>query len=215
MHRFIRAAASGGAIAALSALLPFAVSAHGEVEVAGGQYSLTIGFLEEPAFVGEQNGLDLRVAKAGGDGGTPIDGLAGSLQAEVIYGEETMALELSPAFGEPGAYRSVFFPTAEGDYTFRVFGEIEGVAVDERMTSSPDTFSAVESVEPLRFPKGDAGAEDGLVVGGIDDRSGGMPSGTGGALLLGALGLVGAGLALALRRGGRNGTAAAPVTARA
>ena len=49
----------------------------------------------------------------------------------MIFGEETRALELSPAFGEPGAYRSVFIPTAAGPYTFHITGEIDGEPIDQ------------------------------------------------------------------------------------
>jgi hypothetical protein len=223
MHRFIRAAASCGAALVFAALLPLGSSAHGEIEVGDGQYTLVIGFLDEPAFVGLKNGLDLAVTRVappgaspaagaegeGGEhGGAPVEGLSNSLRAEVTFGEETMELELSPAYGEPGHYESVFFPMAEGDYTFRIFGEIEGVAVDTRMTSSPDTFSSVEPVEPLQFPKGDAGVEEGGIVGSVGDAAGGLSGGGGGGLLLGLTGLVGAGLVLGRRRVGRAAPAA-------
>ena len=80
-------------------------------------------------------------------------GLDQTLQAEVIYGDQTMALPLTPAFDEPGSYESVFFPMAEGDYTFRLSGQIEGNALDESFTSSPEGFDSVRPREPLEFPK--------------------------------------------------------------
>lgn len=215
MRRFIRAAASGGAIAAFAALLPLAAGAHENYGVPGGQYAMEIGFIDEPAYVDQKNGLYLNVtrpeapgatpvaaAEAGdGHGGTGVAGLAGSLQAEVRFGEETMALPLTPAFDEPGVYESVFFPTAVGDYTFRIFGDIEGTAVDQAFTSSPEGFDSVREIEPLRFPKGDGEAEDGIVVGSVGLPAAGTGRGTGGGLLLGAVGLVGAGLVLGRRRG--------------
>ena len=75
------------------------------------------------------------------------------MQAEVLYGDQSMPLTLIPAFDEPGVYTAMFFPMAEGDYTFRIFGEIEGIAIDETFTSSPEGFAAVESREPYEFPK--------------------------------------------------------------
>ena len=57
-----------------------------------------------------------------------------------------------PRFGEPGWYQSVFFPTAAGPYTFRIFGEIEGEPFDESFTSGPDTFSEVQDVTGGQFP---------------------------------------------------------------
>ena len=121
-------------------------SAHEERDV--GDVTMVVGFLDEPVFVGQKSGLDLRVSR--GDG--PIEGLESTLQAEVVHGSSRRALELSPAFGEPGAYRSVFFPTAAGPYTFRIFGEIDGQAVDESFTAGPDTFSEVQDTAAGQFP---------------------------------------------------------------
>lgn len=98
----------------------------------------------------KKNGLYLNVTTAAGE---PIEGLADTLQAEVIYCAQTMALTLIPAFDEPGTYTAMFFPMAEGDYTFRIFGELEGTAIYELFTSSPEGFDAVESREPYEFPK--------------------------------------------------------------
>lgn len=150
-------------IAGIAVALPLAALAHEQREVADGQYQLVVGFIDEPAFVGEKNGLSLRVTKPGtgtpaAEGepeGVPVEGLDQTLTAEVIYGDQTMELPLRPAFGDPGHYVSYFFPTAEGDYSFRISGEIEGTAIDETFTSSPEGFDAVQAREPLEFPKED------------------------------------------------------------
>jgi len=216
-HRLLRIAGAGLA-AALLAGLPLTASAHEGREVADGQYELTVGFLDEPAFVGLKNGLDLAVMRTAPAAGSPaagdgedghddanaVDGLSGSLQAQVIYGGETMDLELEPAFGEPGHYQSIFFPMAEGDYQFRIFGEIEGNAIDETFESGPETFSPVESPEPYQFPKGEARAADGVGAaatgGGAGGDEGGR-GGPGGGLLAGVAGLAGAAVWLNRRRG--------------
>src|SRR5829696_1470282 len=154
--------------AALAALVPALTAAHEHRELVNGQYEVSIGFIEEPAFVGEKNGLYLRVdrivaepeaspvAEVDGDAhaeGNPVEGLDATLQAEVIYGDQSMPLPLLPAFGEPGVYHSVFFPMAAGDYTFHVFGDIEGTPIDETFTSSPQGFDSVQPREPFEFPK--------------------------------------------------------------
>lgn len=113
-----------------------------------GDLTFVVGFLEEPVFSGQKSGLDLRVSR----GETAVEGLEETLRAEVTFDGQVRALEISPAFGEPGAYRSVFFPTAAGPYTFRIFGEVEGVAIDEEFTSGPDTFSEVQDVAGGQFP---------------------------------------------------------------
>lgn len=84
--------------------------------------------------------------------GNGVVGLQETLQAEVIYGDQSMPLPLTPGT-ELGVYESVFFPTAVGDYTFHIFGEIEGTAIDETFTSSPEGFDSVQAIEDFQFPK--------------------------------------------------------------
>lgn len=206
--RIARIAALSVALAALGSFMPFDAAAHEHRDVLNDQYSMTVGFLAEPAFAGEQNGLSLDVEKhvagavaspaAGGEAeeaGTPVEGLAGTLQAEVIYGDQTMALALSPRFGQPGSYQSVFFPMAEGDYTFRIFGQIEGNPVDESFTSSPEGFNSVQSREPLEFPKSSGDAGDGVVTASVVSGGTGFNGG-----LIGGLSLLAAGFGMWLVR---------------
>ena len=122
------------------------VHAHETREV--GDYTVTIGFIGEPVFTGQKSGLEFRVMR----GEEPVEGLADTLEAEVIYEGERRQLPISPRFGEPGWYQSVFFPTAAGPYTFHIFGEIEGTTFDESFSSSPDTFGEVEEATGGQFP---------------------------------------------------------------
>jgi hypothetical protein len=138
------------ALAVLAAALLAApsASAHGYVEVE--EYELVIGFSSEPAYQGEPNGLDLRVTNTAT--GEPVAGLADTLQAAISFGGTSRELELRPRFGQEGAYTANVLPTEAGDYTWRIWGEIEGTPVDVTMTSGPDTFSAVEAKDVVAFP---------------------------------------------------------------
>ena len=223
MQRIIRLAAGGGVAALFVLLLPLVVAAHERRDIMNGQYSVVVGFLDEPAFVGEKNGLWISIAKhdpaasptaeAAEAMGIPVLGLDQTLQAEVIFGDQTMELPLTPAFGEPGAYESVFFPMAEGDYTFHISGEIEGTAIDETFTSSPEGFSSVEPREPLEFPKGEA-ATDGAAAATVADWTAGVAGGPAAGLLAGAIGLAAGGVLLAGRAAVRRRLAPAPLAAR-
>ena len=163
MRRIVQLAATAAAALALFALLPAWAGAHESRDVADGQYHLVVGFLNEPVSVGDKSGLDLHVSKPdptgtpdaeGGTAMAPVEGLETTLQAEVFYGDQSMALTIEPRFGEPGAYAGWFYPNAAGTYAFHIFGTIEGVAIDETFTSGPDTFGDVE--ERLLFPPGPA-----------------------------------------------------------
>ena len=70
-----------------------AVLGHEEREV--GEYTLVVGFLDEPVYSGEKSGLDLRVSR----GEEPVEGVEETLAAEVTFGGSTRELALSPAFG--------------------------------------------------------------------------------------------------------------------
>lgn len=140
-----------GRAAVLGAVLTMAVGAgaamaHESRDV--GEYTFVVGFLDEPVYAGLKSGLDLRISA----GDAPVEGAQETLEAEVIFGDQTRPLEIAPSFGEPGAYRSVFFPTAAGSYTFRVFGEINGTAIDESFTSGPDTFGDILDTAAGQFP---------------------------------------------------------------
>ena len=113
-----------------------------------GDLTFTVGFLDEPVYSGQKSGLDLRVSR----GEEPIEGVEETLTAEVTFGGASHDLPISPVFGEPGAYRSVFFPTAAGPYTFHLSGSADGQQVDESFTSGPDTFSEVQDVATGQFP---------------------------------------------------------------
>ena len=166
------AALGGLAIAAAppAAPAPF----HEHRDVADERYTMVVGFLEEPAVADDVNGLSLAVeahephahgdSTPGGhdehEAGTPVEGLEDSLEAEVIYGDQSMELELKAQYGKPGAYVAYFIPTAAGDYAFRLHGEIDGTPIDETFAPSPDEMRPVAPREALEFPKrlGSSGA---------------------------------------------------------
>jgi hypothetical protein len=139
---------------------PLAAEAHETRSIADGKYQIVVRFMNEPVYAGDKSGLEFWVTEtsaatpgAGEEEGAPVEGLEETIQAEVIYEDQTMELPLSAAFDEPGRYGSVFFPTTPGDYTFRIFGTIDGAEIDESFTSGPETFGAVEDPAPLQFPR--------------------------------------------------------------
>jgi hypothetical protein len=155
-------------------------SAHGHTEV--GDYELAIGFHTEPALQGEPNGLDLFVTKI--STGESVVGLEETLRVEVLFGGATKELSLEPQFGQEGAYTAHLLPTEAGDYTWRIFGQINGTPVDVSMTSSPDTFSSVQPKSAISFP----GAEPSSLE--LEAEASAAASSAQTALILGGLGAV-------------------------
>ena len=112
---------------------------------------MTVGSLNEPAYLGLENGLFLNVVQIGGSN-EPVEDLQETLQAEVIFGASTMPLTLAPLEGSPGSYVARFVPTRTGDYTFHIIGSIADQTVDEEFRSSPNTFDSVQPAEAAQFP---------------------------------------------------------------
>jgi len=124
--------------------------AHETREV--GDYVFEIGWAIEPTAVEAPNSLFLVIEDKDSGGGVPD--LEETLEAEIIAGggAQTKALPLEPSGEEPGIYGSPLIPTQAGDYTFRIFGTIEGQTIDESFSSGPETFETVEDVAELQFP---------------------------------------------------------------
>ncbi|GIV96545.1 MAG: hypothetical protein KatS3mg057_1202 [Herpetosiphonaceae bacterium] len=133
---------------ALCFVLAGVALAHEHREV--GPYEIVVGWTTEPAFVGEKNGLDLRVSRH--DTQEPVEGLEQTLQAEIIFGGEKRTLELRPVFRQPGRYTADVVPTREGDYRFHIFGTIEDLQIDETFDSADRRFNGVQPVTTIQFP---------------------------------------------------------------
>ena len=81
---------------------------------------------------------------------TPV--IEADLQVEVTFGPESVTLRLQPVSDEPGRYTAALIPTLPGDYTFRLFGTINGVEIDEIFSSADGQFASVEPAGDILFP---------------------------------------------------------------
>lgn len=112
--------------------------------IGGDDFLMIIGSLNEPVFVDDRTGVDLRVLKAdpndpmnsGAEGATPVEGLEQTLQVEIGAGGVTKVMQLDPAFRDPGAYRAPFYPTVATTLTYRIFGTINDTPVNLTFTCS-------------------------------------------------------------------------------
>ena len=109
-----------------------------------------MGFNQEPALQGNLNGLYLSVTNSKTN--KPVTGLGSTLKAEIQFGTAKRTLALEPQEGQDGVYIAWVVPTDVGPYTWRVFGTIEGNAVDVSATSGPDSFDEVQPQSALSFP---------------------------------------------------------------
>ncbi len=167
------------AFIAFAALLTFIpASAHEGREV--GDFTIEIGWRVEPAYTEMLNGPEILVTRHDAaedphdeteatseeaheetDEATEIGheepangvpGLEETLQIEIIFGPASRVLFLKAVHHEPGRYTADVIPMMPGDYSFRVFGTIEGVEVDEMFSAADGQFSAVDPISDLQFP---------------------------------------------------------------
>jgi len=153
--------------AAMLAGLYANASAHGQLQV--GDYELEIGFHNEPVVQGQVNGLDLFVTNSKTE--EKVNGLEETLRAEIIFGSSRKEVALEPQEDQEGAYTALVIPTQTGDFTWHIFGDIQGTPVDVSMTSSPTTFGSVEPAADYAFPSSSTNSTSsgslGLLVGGL------------------------------------------------
>jgi hypothetical protein len=122
-----------------------------------GPYSVAIGWVKEPTYVGEQNAVQVVIKNAKGE---PVRDLSGDDLKVVVSvgGKDSDPMALEPTFDEdtglgiPGDYEAPLIPTALGAYTFHVTGSIHGTALDEKATASDTTFDEVVAPTAIQFP---------------------------------------------------------------
>jgi hypothetical protein len=142
----IGALALAALVSLVSVSIPQAFAHQRQLYTIGDQdYLIVIGSLNEPIFVDDKSGVDLRVLRAdpnnpmnsSAEGAAPVEGLEETVQVELAAGNNTRTLQIEPAFGEPGAYEAPFYPTVATTLTYRVFGTINDTPVDLTFTCTP------------------------------------------------------------------------------
>lgn len=115
-----------------------------------GDCEFVVGFVNEPAFSGGINGIDLRISK----NGAPTEGLESNLKAFVQYADAAERLELAFKLKhkQPGAYAAYFLPAKPGKYIFYITGKINDKEINE-VFASGDKFHDVNDSEAVKWPK--------------------------------------------------------------
>jgi len=142
---------------AVGLALAFSAPASAHVVKQVGPYSVAIGWVQEPTYVGAKNAVQVVIKDKAGN---PVSDLsADDLKVVVSTGnQQSDPMSLAPTFDEdtglgiPGDYEAPIIPTTPGEYTFHVTGKIHDQSIDETVTSSDSTFDAVVDPAPIQFP---------------------------------------------------------------
>jgi hypothetical protein len=154
MRTHIRILAAVG-IAALAGLGTAGTALAHDVHTFG-PYTIALGWVHEPAYVGFDNAVQVLVKQ----GDTAFTNLTDKdLTVTVSLGRQTMdTMPMLPTadpdtgLGIPGEYEMHFIPTAPGAYTFHLKGAINGTPVDETVTAGDKTFDEVHTAASAQWP---------------------------------------------------------------
>ena len=185
-------------------ILPALALAHERRTI--GDYEFVVGWVDEPAFVEDANQVSLSVTNV--QTKEPVEGLEQTVKVNVSYGGSSKTLDLRPRFGQPGAYVAELLPTRAGDYVFHFTGTVNGMPLDARFDSADGRFDGVQPKTEIAFP------EPPVATGQLQERVAGVGNDVeaaqasaqtallvgGAGVVLGLLGLIVGGVALASAR---------------
>jgi hypothetical protein len=166
-----------------------------------GPYQFVVGWLNEPAYVGLVNSLDLRVTDTRVTPANAVEGLEKTLTVDLQAGGlAPLPLTVTARFGTPGAYNGYVMPTLTGTYIFTIKGKIDTLDINEKFESGPGRFGDIESTTALQYPNKVPAADE------LTKRLGDLQSGIDQTRLLSAAAVViaivalGAAFAMSRRR---------------
>ena len=119
-----------------------------------GKIVFEVGWETEPVFAGLPNHIFISISDVRG---RPVTDLGDTLQVEVSFGDQKKTLQVEPLMngdepGAPGTYGAELTPTRSGVYSFRFFGRVKTVTVNQTFTSSGTTFDSVRELAETEFP---------------------------------------------------------------
>jgi len=126
------------------------VLAHESVTV--GDYTVEIGWVNEPPIVGQQNAIVVNVSTTSDE--QPVEDVSG-LTVAVSYGGQNKTLTLQP-LGEdtPGQFVAPILPTVPGQYTVNLGGKLADT--DVKVDVQPEE---VQAADVLQFPSATSGQQ--------------------------------------------------------
>ena len=130
---------------------------HGGMEEDGGESSGHDGHNGQSSLAPSAPKVLASLAGQRHEHTAPVEGLEGAIQVEVTHvgSGVSRTFDLIAVYGEPGHYVAHLIPSASGVYEFRIFGVIEGTAIDETFASKGGGggFDDIRASAGLHFPE--------------------------------------------------------------
>src|SRR6476661_1538345 len=128
-----------------------------------GNLSVTVGWSNEPALVGELNNAIVQVNQTSGKTPTGVINALANMNILAKYGGVTKPLDFVPSEQTDGLYNGKMIPTRIGSYSLVMNGTIQGQKIDAQIP-----LDEVQGKQQISFP--DSGGSSG--VGGGGDATG-------------------------------------------
>jgi hypothetical protein len=113
-----------------------------------GNFTVEVGWSNEPSFVGEINNAIVQVNKGTESNSTPVTNALAQMYILVKYGGVTKTLDFKPSEQSAGLYKAEMIPTRLGSYSLVLNGTLQGQSIINAEISLDD----VESKQKLYFP---------------------------------------------------------------
>lgn len=124
-------------------LISTTASAAPITRTVGDRFEITVQYINEPAILGDTNGVRLTIT----ENGEPVSGAQDVLTVQVEFMEAVRVLNMSEDPALKGVYTGIFIPMQEGEYSFGISGTLDGVEINE-------TYTVADGLVPVT-PRGD------------------------------------------------------------
>lgn len=125
---------------------PVPVYAH--ISKTLGNFTVEVGWSNEPPLVGEINNAIVQVNKGTESNSTPVRNALSEMYVLVKYGGVTKTLDFKPSEQSAGLYQAEMIPTRLGSYSLVLNGTLQGQSIINAEIPLDD----VESKQKLSFP---------------------------------------------------------------
>jgi hypothetical protein len=113
-----------------------------------GNFTVEVGWSNEPPLVGEINNAIVQVNKGTESNSTPVRNALAEMYILVKYGGVTKTLDFKPSEESAGLYQAEMIPTRLGSYSLLLNGTLQG----QNIINAEIPLDDVESKQKLSFP---------------------------------------------------------------
>ena len=113
-----------------------------------GNFTVEVGWSNEPPLVGEINNAIVQVNKGTESNSTPVRNALSEMYVLIKYGGVTKTLDFKPSEQSAGLYQAEMIPTRLGSYSLVLNGTLQGQSI----VNAEIPLDDVESKQKLSFP---------------------------------------------------------------